>query len=532
MTEVQARIVALVGVLLIFIGIGLAAVIPGGFDSFSRYISVAGAGLLVIAALMAFGSIVSLLRTRQGRYGLNVITSTFLVFGILAALNFLSSRYSLRRDLSASGRFSLAPQTESVLEGLTDDVVLYALVPENDPRHGIVRDLLREYAHASGRVTARNIRLSRDPASAERLAVKENDAIAVEVNGRVERLKVFTEHAVTNAIVRAARNERKRLYFLSAHGEKDPNDEDVSGYSQARDLLREENYEVLTHSPKEDSTVPDDCDALIVAGPDLPLLSFETESILAYLDRGGRVLLAIDPVREGDSLSTLGTDPILAPLGIELGRGVVLDASEASIQLGAGYFKPTVTSYGSHPITAGFRNERTLFSRARPVRVVASGVPTAVLLETDRRSWEEMDVFRGDETLRPDEGRAATGPLPLAVAMWLPAREFEPDTSRAADPALRFRRPETRLVVVGDSDFACNEFVQYQRNKDFFLNSVSWLAGEEDLIAVRPKDPENRVLHVTTTQRKIIRMTSMVLYPALVLALGVAVWARRRRQDV
>ena len=86
--------------------------------------------------------------------------------------------------------------------------------------------------------------------------------------------------------------------------------------------------------------------------------------------------------------------------------------------------------------------------------------------------------------------------------------------------------------MVGDSDFACNEFVQYQRNKDFFLNSVSWLAGEEDLIAVRPKDPENRVLHVTTTQRKIIRMTSMVLYPALVLALGVAVWARRRRQDV
>ena len=46
--------------------------------------------------------------------------------------------------------------------------------------------------------------------------------------------------------------------------------------------------------------------------------------------------------------------------------------------------------------------------------------------------------------------------------------------------------------MIGDSDFASNRWVRQLGNRDLFLNIVNWLAQQEDLIAIRPSDPEDR----------------------------------------
>jgi ABC-type uncharacterized transport system involved in gliding motility auxiliary subunit len=54
--------------------------------------------------------------------------------------------------------------------------------------------------------------------------------------------------------------------------------------------------------------------------------------------------------------------------------------------------------------------------------------------------------------------------------------------------------------VIGDSDFASNGDFGFQGNGDMFLNTANWLAQQENLIAIRPKNPEDRRLQLTADQ--------------------------------
>ena len=88
---------------------------------------------------------------------------------------------------------------------------------------------------------------------------------------------------------------------------------------------------------------------------------------------------------------------------------------------------------------------------------------------------------------------------------------------------------ETRIVLVGDSDFVANRYVEAAGgNLDLFLNMLSWLAKDEDLIAVRPKDPTDRQVTLTERDSNILFWSTVILLPMATLVLGVSVWYRRR----
>jgi len=84
-------------------------------------------------------------------------------------------------------------------------------------------------------------------------------------------------------------------------------------------------------------------------------------------------------------------------------------------------------------------------------------------------------------------------------------------------------------VVVGDSDFPVNAYFGMQGNGNLFLNMVSWLAQEEDLISIRPKSPEDRRIALSQSQQSMIRLLTVFVIPACVLIAGITVWTRRRR---
>jgi len=87
---------------------------------------------------------------------------------------------------------------------------------------------------------------------------------------------------------------------------------------------------------------------------------------------------------------------------------------------------------------------------------------------------------------------------------------------------------EARLVLFGDSDFASNGYFGAGANGDLFLMTISWLAEEADLIAIRPKSPEDRRIEATMAQSMLIFWGAVILLPAITLVLGVVVWYRRR----
>jgi ABC-type uncharacterized transport system involved in gliding motility auxiliary subunit len=87
---------------------------------------------------------------------------------------------------------------------------------------------------------------------------------------------------------------------------------------------------------------------------------------------------------------------------------------------------------------------------------------------------------------------------------------------------------EARTVVIGDSDFASNQYFNHQRNGDLFLNVISWLAEDEDLISIRPKSQENRAIVLTSAGATTLFWLAVVLLPVSALFGGIWVWRRRR----
>jgi len=58
---------------------------------------------------------------------------------------------------------------------------------------------------------------------------------------------------------------------------------------------------------------------------------------------------------------------------------------------------------------------------------------------------------------------------------------------------------------------------------------VSWLAEEEDLLSVRPKDTKQNPIVLTSAQSNLVLWLPLAILPGAVVICGVMVMARRRR---
>jgi ABC-type uncharacterized transport system involved in gliding motility auxiliary subunit len=177
---------------------------------------------------------------------------------------------------------------------------------------------------------------------------------------------------------------------------------------------------------------------------------------------------------------------------------------------------------------------------ARSVTPGPAGARTArAIIETSPRSWAETNVSEllasGKVAMEADKGDK-TGPIAIGAAVAAVAPDAEKaaadkpadphgtDPSKADEP----KKPETRVAVIGDSDFAANAYLGIQGNKDLFVNAVNWLAQQENLISIRPKDVSDRRVTLTSGQQSGIFWLSLLLLPALALGAGVMTWARRK----
>jgi ABC-type uncharacterized transport system involved in gliding motility auxiliary subunit len=117
-----------------------------------------------------------------------------------------------------------------------------------------------------------------------------------------------------------------------------------------------------------------------------------------------------------------------------------------------------------------------------------------------------------------------SGPIPLAAAASAPAPDAPPAPGASPDAP----KPEARIVVVGDSDFASNNALGLGGNRDMFLNIDNWLAQQENLISIRAKDPADRRLELTRNQGIFLNWLTLAVIPGLLFGIAIRVWWRRR----
>jgi ABC-type uncharacterized transport system involved in gliding motility auxiliary subunit len=194
---------------------------------------------------------------------------------------------------------------------------------------------------------------------------------------------------------------------------------------------------------------------------------------------------------------------------------------------------PVAAQYPFHAITNTFRL-LTAYPYARsvkPVEGAPAGRTATTFIQSGRNSWAESDLktltTKGEAS--PDFATGdVQGPISLAVAVAAPVDGAAPPAPADADANANANKPETRLVVVGDSDFAANSVAGMGGNRDMFLNMVNWLAQQENLISVRPRNPEDRRVTMTSGQETAIFWFAIAVLPGLIFLAGIQTWWRRR----
>ncbi|MEA2679636.1 MAG: gliding motility-associatede transport system auxiliary component, partial [Candidatus Binataceae bacterium] len=94
--------------------------------------------------------------------------------------------------------------------------------------------------------------------------------------------------------------------------------------------------------------------------------------------------------------------------------------------------------------------------------------------------------------------------------------------------ALKFGQGEARLVVLGDTGIANNQYIGNFFNRDFVMNCIDWLAGESNSITIRPRELRASRFNLTVQEFDVVFVLSVLLLPELLLIIGFAVWWERR----
>jgi ABC-type uncharacterized transport system involved in gliding motility auxiliary subunit len=247
-------------------------------------------------------------------------------------------------------------------------------------------------------------------------------------------------------------------------------------------------------------------------------LPVEVELLQDYLRRGGKALFLLDPVVGSGMRQLPVLESALAEWGITLGHDIVVDTIDSARLPGADASVPVVVAYPPHAATREF-SLLTAYPLAQSVRVSAGSVTTerrtGDVVRTSDRSWSTTSMDWLTEGREPsfDERTDRRGPLTLAVSV---AQKVQDGSG------------ETRLMVVGDSDFSANAMIGIQGNADMFVNMTNWLTEQEDLIAIRPRGEGDQRITLTAVQLRGLDWFSVVVVPAIIVLSGVRVWWRRR----
>jgi len=445
-----------------------------------------------------------------------------LAVALVGMVNWLGYRHYARGDWTSSKVYSLSEKSRNVLKGVTKDVRVVVLMTANTPLFSETKELLDRYKAACPKLSVEFIDPERDPLRTKMLAQEFSVASANTVvfasegrkkyvtsdqlaeydysgmqMGQAPKMKGFKgEEQFTSAILGVVSPKVPKVYFSTGHGEHDPDGMDADGYSSLRDAVKRENFEVAKTSLLSGS-IPADCDLLVVAGPKAPFSEPERAALKAYLDKGGRALVLLDPVL-GSRAASSGLEPFLKAYGVEVNSDLVVDPGKQLpfFSVAAVY----ADDFRSHPVVNGMQGLAVLLP---------------VALTTTDKGWGQRNLSvnaAGQLEIKQSPGDTP-GPVPLGVAA-----ESDKDKDRG-----------WRLVVFGNSAFAGNQYIANAGNANLALNAVDWLAKQEQALGIAPKTPEQVQLFLSASQMRNVLLISLVGLPACAIALGVAVWWRRRR---
>jgi len=476
--------------------------------------------------------------------GLNSSVAILLLLALVLMVNYISSRHYWRTDVSRDDYYKLSDKTVSLLQSLSERVHITVFIQPGHEVYQYVFDdvinLLREYEYASGnRIHVERIDPDRNLARAEdvisRFDLEGPNVVVFEYGDRrkvvtaeelmemdyrpmmrgqlPEKTAFHGEQVFSSAILSITQVKRPRVYFLQGFGERNFDDRDeYVGLSTMGREIRRDDIELIPFSFGRENKLPEDADAIIIAGPSRTYASGALDRISTFVKRSGRFLLLLN------SETDAGFGPLLRDLGVDSVDNLIIDPTRTMSG-----FDLLISDYGSHPITEGLSDITSIFywPRALPLYIGqdrnerSADKPNAVgIAFSSASAWAELDPEQ--RPYRYDAERDIKGPLPVAVAV-----------ERGSVDSVAMDIQSLRVVIFGDVDFISNSGLS-GGNGDLFMNSLNWILERDELMALSAKPVKSIKLMMTQHQLNMLFVVVVLGVPTVTTLAGVFMWWRRR----
>ena len=451
---------------------------------------------------------------------------SLLFFGLLIVVNVLFFRFDpLYFDSTIEKVHTLAPQSQKVLESLKDDIVIRAfyLGSEVEPA---VKELLSNMKRKSDKIAWEAIDPEKNPVLVEKYGINERSTLHLSFRDQkntreVKVVRNINEQEIINALLKLTRGEGKKAYYLFGHGEANLDEPSEAGFLFLKEAIQGENIKIERLNSSAQLVIPKDTDALLVLAPRRQLLAAEKTAIEQYLKEGGSAVFLCEPN------TTKDVSELVAPYEIVVGDDIIVEPLSRLFEGKALGVQPVISSYSEHSITKEF-NESIVLSTACSVRGEKKADKESLWYPNDKvevnsiawtnvESWAEKNVqlVFSENSQAEKQDDDMQGPIPVAAA-------FEREINSSTD-----HKKLQRIFVVGDADFVANVNIRQLFNRDFFLNGLNWVIGEEASLSIRAKSLKSASKALSPKQFRAIFILSGILFPEILLLIGFFVWIKR-----
>jgi ABC-2 type transport system permease protein len=488
---------------------------------------------------------------------LRAVLGSALVALILVLVNYVSSRRYERFDLTHDQLFTLSERTKSLLKGLDRPVELYVFLSSGEGSYAELRELISRYQAQSDKLTPYFVDPDREPARFKLLAEKYGLRAAAQENGQTEaelavlvvsgdkrwsitrddlvdvdfdsleggdkrgegaKVNVKTEQALSGAIVQVTSGRVTRVCVSEGHGEWSLTDSAEHSLAATKEELKRENIELEALETRGKDELPRSCDAIYVLGPQKAFSEAERTALGRYLDGGGNLLLALDPVIDGEAVAVTGLESLTEQHGITLHRDVLVELDREHLLSPSPVEAALINQFGSHALL------RPLAALRAPVvvqvaRTLAVNDRAVALMDASNKAYGETQLGRLSAGDSPGPGEGAILP-PIHVAA---LADSKPKTDKA-DPL------GGRLIVIGDSEWLSPQALQQPQlaNVDLLSSFTGFLTEREALISIAPRKIDAQAMMITEDGLFGVFLRVVLLMPLAALVLGVGVWWQRR----
>lgn len=452
--------------------------------------------------------------TRSTRRQLQLQNLVFVValLAFIGLLAWLSTRYSLQADWTSSGRNTLSIDSRQLLDQMPGPVHISAFARDSGGIRSHISDLVDRYQRYKADIKLQFINPDADPERVRELGITMEGELLVAYQGRSEKVQSLGEQALTNSLLRIARQNQRLVAFLSGHGERNPLGEANHDFGNFGAFLQKKGIELDTLNLGETARIPGDINLLVIADPATRLLAGEVRLIRRYLNDGGNLLWLVEP---GD---LAGLEPLAEALGIEVLPGTIVDATTQLFGIDNPAFA-LIPDYPIHPVTRDITS-LSLFPQAAALEVSApEDWQAEPVLTTLNRAWTEIGPMDGSVRFDEDSDERL-GPLDIGFA-FTRSRPGGQDEETGT---------EQRVVVIGDNDFLSNSFLGNGGNIDLGLKLLNWLNHDDKLITIAARTAGDSNLELSKVDQIVIGFGFLFAVPLILLGSGLAIWWKRRNR--